>query len=209
VKQFINRNIRGIEWVLGVLVVVLPLIAWAGTRSLNNLTVYDVFPPLGLMAFGLMWTHFVMGALRRYAGYDKKGRGLYMTISMGLVLGLIILHPGLLWLQLYRDGFGLPPGSYLTAYKSQEFFVLLGSMGLAIFLSFELKRWFAHRTWWKYIEALQIVGMAAIFFHAMQLGRELKSSWFIVIWWVYGVTLTLAIIYSKLVYKKEVQHGTK
>lgn len=202
-KYFIRQNFLVIEWTLGALVVVLPILAWFGTRTVTDLTVYDVFPPLGLIAFGLMWTHFVMGALRRYSGYDKKGHGLFIPLSMGLVLGLIILHPGLLWLQLYRDGFGLPPVSYLTAYESQQLYVLLGSLGLAIFLSFELKRWFSHRSWWKYIELLQIVGMAAIFFHALELGREVKTGWFMAVWWVYGATLAVAIVYSRLIYKKE------
>jgi len=203
VKDLIKQYFLVIEWTLGALVVVLPIVAWFGARTLTDITVYDVFPPLGLIAFGLMWTHFIMGALRRYSGYDKKGHGLFMPLSMGLVLGLIILHPGLLWLQLFRDGFGLPPVSYLTAYESQQLYVLLGSLGLAIFLSFELKRWFARKSWWKYIELLQIVGMAAIFFHALELGREVRSGWFMAVWWAYGATLALAIVYSRLVYKKE------
>ncbi len=202
-KEFIRHKFLAIEWILGGLAVALPVLAWLGTRTLNDITVYDIFPPLGLVAFGLMWTHFVMGALRRYSSYDKKRHGLYMPVSMGLVLGLIILHPGLLWLQLFKDGFGLPPGSYLTAYKTQQLYVLLGSLGLAIFLSFELKRWFARKAWWKYVELLQIVGMAAIFIHALELGREVRSSWFMAVWWVYGITLAAAIIYSRLVYKKK------
>lgn len=202
-KRFVRNNFKAIEWTLGGLVVALPVIAWLTTRNLTDLSVYDVFPPLGLIAFGLMWTHFVMGALRRYSGYDARQNAPYMTVSMGLVLGLIILHPGLLWLQLYRDGFGLPPVSYLTAYKTQQLYVLLGSLGLAIFLSYELKRWFAEKTWWKYVEYLQIVGMAVIFVHALELGRELRTGWFVLVWWVYGLTLAAAIIYSRLIVKNK------
>lgn len=200
-KNFVKRNFQAIEWMLAAAVIILPIIAWATTRHLNDLSVYDVFPPLGLIAFGLMWTHFVMGALRRYSDYDAKQNALYMTISMGLVLGLIILHPGLLWLQLYRDGFGLPPESYLTAYKAQQLYVLLGSLGLAIFLAFELKRWFGKRSWWKYVELLQIVGMAVIFVHALELGREIRTGWFVIVWWIYGITFTAAILYSRIIYK--------
>lgn len=202
-KEFIRQKFLAIEWTLGGLAIVLPVVAWLGVRTLNGISVYDIFPPLGLIAFGLMWTHFVMGALRRYSGYDKKGHGLYMPVSMGLVLGLIILHPGLLLLQLYKDGYGLPPLSYLTVYENQEVYLALGSLGLTIFLAFELKRWFAHKTWWKYIELLQIVGMAAIFIHALELGREVRTGWFMGVWWVYGITLAVAVIYSRLVYKKK------
>ncbi len=202
-KEFIRQKFLAIEWTLGGLAIVLPVVAWLGVRTLNGISVYDIFPPLGLIAFGLMWTHFVMGALRRYSGYDKKGHGLYMPVSMGLVLGLIILHPGLLLLQLYKDGYGLPPLSYLTVYENQEVYLALGSLGLTIFLAFELKRWFAHKTWWKYIELLQIIGMAAIFIHALELGREVRTGWFMGVWWVYGITLAVAVIYSRLVYKKK------
>ena len=198
-KEFIRRYHGIIEWSLATFVVVSALTVWTISREpVNGLTIYDIFPPLGLTAVGLMWTHFVMGALRRFSGYQRQAHDTYMTVSMGIVLALIILHPGLLWLGLYRDGLGLPPVSYLTAYQSQLLAVLLGSLGLTIFLAFELKRWFRHKPWWRFIEWAQIVGMSAIFFHALELGKELRTGWFAAIWWGYGITLAIAIIYTAI-----------
>ncbi|MBC7512061.1 hypothetical protein H7142_00155 [Candidatus Saccharibacteria bacterium] len=193
---------NGIEWTLGVTAVVLPTIAWLSRNSLSELTLYSIFPPLGIIAFGLMWTHFVMGALRRYSGSTSSPHWLYMNISMGLVLSLIVLHPGLLWVALYLDGFGLPPQSHLEAYSTQILFVTLGTIGLLIFLSYEFKRFFGQRSWWKYIEWLQILGMGAIFVHAIGLGGELQLSWFMVVWIFYGLTLAASFVYSRFIYKK-------
>lgn len=201
-RDFTKQHITIIEWILGALVVMLPAAAWMSQADLGDLSLYEIFPPLGLVAFGLMWTHFVMGALRRYSGIQKKKRNLYMSISMGLVLALLLLHPGLLWLALYMDGYGLPPQSYITAYSTQLGFVVLGTIALTIFLAFELKRFFGEKSWWKYVEWLQIVGMTAIFIHAIGLGNELRIDWFMLVWLFYGVSLAVSIIYSQVFYKK-------
>lgn len=209
-RELIRNNLRPIEWLLGVLVLLVPLVAWLSRVRLDDLTLYDIFPPLGLAAFGLMWVHFVMGAIRRYAGADPTRHDMFKTVSMGLVLALILLHPGLLWLALYMDGLGLPPQSHMEAYATQLGFVTLGTIGLVIFLAYELKRFFAGRRWWKYIEGVQIVGMAAIFIHAIGLGTELAIDWVLLVWIFYGLTLGLAVVYSRLIYNKtEVHHGIK
>ncbi len=195
-RDFIRNNVNLVEWTLGALALLLPTIAWLSRNDLSDLTLYDIFPPLGIIAFGLMWTHFVMGSLRRYAGIEKRKQSLFMPLSMGLVLELIILHPGLLWIALYMDGYGLPPQSHVQAYSTQVGFVALGTIALLIFLSYELKRFFGDKKWWKYIEKLQIVGMIAIFIHALGLGDELKIDWFFIVWVLYGVTLAFSFVYS-------------
>ena len=77
------------------------------------------------------------------------------------------------------------------------------ALGLMIFLAYELKRFFGGRSWWKYIEWLQIVGMAAIFVHAIELGGELRLDWFMAVWVFYGVTLSTAVIYSRFIFKSK------
>ena len=68
-RRFVRDNVTTIEWTIGIVVVMLPSLAWVSQQTTGSgITLYDIFPPLGLVAFGLMWTHFVMGALRRYAG---------------------------------------------------------------------------------------------------------------------------------------------
>lgn len=209
-RGILRKNDKAIEWGLGILVLLVPVVAWSIGAQPDDLTLYDVFPPLGLAAFGLMWVHFVMGALRRYAGVESTDQDIFKTMSMGLVLALILLHPGLFWLALYLDGFGLPPQSYMEAYPTQLGFLALGTIGLVIFLAYELKRFFGGRKWWKYIEWIQAVGMAAIFVHAIGLGNELAIDWVLLVWIFYGLTLGLAVAYSRLIYNgKEDNHAIK
>ncbi len=194
-----QRQFEMIEWSIAAIVVLLAVIVWAMTRIYpgENLTLFDIFPLFGLLAFSLMWTHFISGALRRGWKVTQSGKNdLYMTVSMGMVLVLIVLHPGLLWYELWREGFGLPPASYLRVYDSQVFAALLGSVSLLIFLAFELRRWFKKEHWWKYIECAQVAAMIAIFFHALSLGGELSVGWYRVVWCVYAIVLIGATGYN-------------
>lgn len=197
-----NKTINRSEWVLGVLVMLAAITVWVQVRLLpgSEVTVYDVFPVFGLIAFGLMWTHFIYGALRRYFAVEKPMPYWYGTISSGIVLAMIILHPALLWFMLWLDGFGLPPVSYLTVYSPQLLAVICGSIALGIFLAYELKRRFHSASWWRYIEYLQIAGMLAIFYHGLELGGELDVPWFMAVWWLYFVSFVCAVGYST--YKK-------
>lgn len=195
-----------IEWGLGILVVAASVLAWYQGRNVaagGGLSVYDLFPLFGLLAFGLMWTHYVNGALRRYWKLEKSKNDLYWTVSVGLVLVLIIGHPLLLNYGLLRDGLGLPPGSYSSAYPGKEQFLMLGTFALLLFLAFELRRWFSDKSWWKYVEYAQLVAMTAIFVHAVALGREVASGWFMALWWIYGITLATAVLYSRMIDMKQ------
>jgi len=195
VKQ---RCLERIEWGVAALVVLLAVVVWIEFRIHPgvNLTLFDIFPLFGLLAFSLMWTHFIAGALRRKWEVPRSESDVYMTVSMGIVLALIVLHPGLLWYELWREGFGLPPASYLHVYSSQVLAVLLGSVSLFIFLAFELQRWYKERKWWKYVEYAQVAAMVAIFFHALALGGELSVAWYRVVWYVYALALVGATGYT-------------
>lgn len=206
-----RKTLSWLEWTLGALIVVSSIAAWWLTREpTEGLTLYDIFPPLGLIAFGLMWSHYVMAALRRFARLPAVQDTMYQSVSMGLVLGLIITHPLLLWVALFKDGFGLPPSSHMMAYGDTSTLALfLGTLALTVFLVFELKRWFGRKKWWSIVEWAQVFAMAAIFYHALDLGQEIRTDWFSLIWWFYGVTLVIAISYSTYVIKKEKRSGRK
>lgn len=185
------------EWCRGLFVVVTALLVWWQVRGSGSLSIYDVFPLFGLLAFGLMWTHYVNGAFRRFWKVEKAKNDLYWTVSTALVLVLIILHPLLLNYGLVRDGLGLPPASYSAAYPGMEGFLLLGTASLLVFLAFELRKWFRDASWWKYVEYAQLVAMVGIFVHALALGRELSVTWYLVLWWIYGISFVAAVAYSR------------
>lgn len=162
---------------------------------------YQIFPVFGLLAFSLMWAHYIMAALRQYLGLPKETLKSYFEITSFFVLLCLIMHPGLLIFQLWRDGLGLPPFSYLNNYvaKKNAGAVWLGTIGLVIFLAFELHRWFGDRKWWRYIQYASDVGMGLIFIHALKLGRQLQPGWFRMLWWTYGISLLGALAYIYVV----------
>lgn len=194
-----TKTLKIFAWALSGFVAVLAFMAWGqGIRwQFSNLSTYRIFPLLGLLAFSLMWVHYVMSALRQYLKIDKQVLHTYFEVTSILVLAAILLHPGLLWWQLWRDGFGLPPGSYLQNYVAPtlKWAALLGTTSLFVFLAYELRRVFHDRSWWKIVEYLTDAAMVAIYIHAIKLGGQLQSGWFKVIWIFYGITLAAALGY--------------
>lgn len=187
------------SWGLAGFVVALAALVWAGERlDGSKLTLYEIFPLLGLAAFSLMWSHYIVGAVRRGLSLEAGVNRTYLRVTGFLVLLLILLHPGLLIFQLNQDGFGLPPASYLEVYSepAMKFAIMLGTISLLLFLAFELKRRFHNHSWWRFIEYAQVLAMLLIFYHGLSLGRELSEGWYRVVWYSYGVTLLLSVGYT-------------
>lgn len=187
-------------WGLALLVTTLAIIAW-GQGFLwqwSAFSTYLLFPLFGLLAYGLMWTHYASGAIRRLAGVPKQAIQTELTWTGYAVLVLILLHPGLLIWQLWRDGHGLPPGSYEHyVAPSLVWLTILGTISLLVFLTYELKPWFESRKWWHWVARAGDLAMLAIFYHGLRLGSQTQLGWYHWVWWFYGLTLvaSLAVIY--------------
>lgn len=200
-------NIRWMQvfaWFLGVATLVLAATVWAQVR-LNGtaLSPYDIFPLLGLSAFGLMWTHYVTGAVAHWMKIPKGALKTYFKVTSWIVLALILLHPGIFLTQLWLDGLGLPPFSYWEIYTTTatRIALLLGTLSLFAFLAFELHRKFRQASWWRFIEYANIAAMFAIFYHALTLGGELLVPWFRFVWLIYFISFIVVVVYNQL-YKK-------
>lgn len=194
-----------IQWIVGCSVVLIAIFAWVLSRDIaeQGIDEFSLFPLFGLLAFLLMWSHYVLGAVRRKMGLDKNNSsGLYWILSSGLVLVLLILHPLLLNYGLVSDGLGLPPASYEITYGARAIFLFLGSICLFVFLAFELRRFWHKKKWWRYIEHAQMVAITGIFIHALVLGRELTIVWFAVFWWICGLSLVGAWVYNYMYDKR-------
>lgn len=185
-------------WTLGGVVSTLAIIAWGQDYSWNLLPFdsYRWFPLLGLLAFSLMWGHYALGFMRNLFGWKMSELAHYFRITGWAVLILLCLHPGLLIYQLFRDGMGLPPGSY-TSYVApgMAWLTLLGTVSLLVFLAFELRRRYANRSWWHFIPEAGDFAMLAIFYHGLRLGGQIQG-WYRTIWWVYGISLAAIIAHS-------------
>lgn len=192
-----DRGLPVFAWSLGALVCGLAIVAWGRDYHWTILPFdsYRTFPLLGLLAFSLMWTHYVLGTLRELFNAGPGITKSYFRYTGYAVLVLICLHPGLLIYQLFRDGAGLPPGSYEHyVARGMGWITLLGTASLLVFLAFEFRRVFGKYPWWKYVVDASDVAMLAIVYHALRLGTDLHQKWFRYVWWFYAATLLIVII---------------
>lgn len=187
-------------WTLLAAVCTLTIVAWGGTYNWHvwPLSAYVLFPLFGLLAFGIMWSHYMAGALERCWSLPRPALAGYFRWSGYAVLVLICLHPGLLIYQRFQDGYGLPPGSYESyVAPSLSWLTLLGTASLLVFLAFELRRFFAKYSWWHYVADLGDAAMLAILYHGLRLGSQLQAgSWFRGVWLFYFATLLAVLIHK-------------
>lgn len=184
-------------WALGFSVSLLAFVAWGDDNSwqLGHLSPYQIFPLLGLLAFSLMWTHYIAGTMQDLAGLPAERLRPYFRLTGYAVLALICLHPGLLVYQLFRDGYGLPPGSYERyVAPGLGWVTLLGTASLAVFLAFELHRIWGRKPWWHWVVDASDAAMLAIVYHSLRLGSQLQMGWFRYVWWFYAITLTAVLL---------------
>ncbi|HUP26081.1 MAG TPA: hypothetical protein VM124_00345 [Candidatus Limnocylindrales bacterium] len=196
------RRLQIFAWSLSITVTVIAVIAWGQSNSwqLSGLSTYQIFPLLGLLAFSIMWSHYVAAVLRLYYKYDKGLLSRYFEVTSLVVLASILLHPGLLGWQLWRDGLGLPPANELHyVAPDMRLYIIIAMISYVIFLAYEFRRKFGARTWWKYIAYASDTAMILIFIHSLKLGSQLQMGWFRAVWYLYGLTLLgcLAYIYSQ------------
>ena len=197
----VKKNFQFFAYILGFLVLLLGFIAWGQGFGwqFNYLSAYDLFPLFGILAFSLMWTHYIVSAKSLYLKIPATETKNYFKYTGLLVLVFLLLHPGILVWQLWRDGFGLPPGSYYYNYVAigSRWAVLLGTFSWFVFIAYEFHRKFSKRTWWKYVSYGSDFAMVAIFFHALELGPELAQGWFRMVWLFYGASYLVSVIYLR------------
>lgn len=195
-----NRQLRLIAWLTSTISVVLAVVAWGGDPRWNfgDLSTYRLFPLFGLIAFSLMWSHYMAATLRRLVRTEASVLAQYFEVTSLAVLAAILLHPGLLLWQLWRDGFGLPPGSIKAYTGSLYGAALLGVIAWVLFMAYELRRELKTRSWWKYVQYASDFAMFLVLIHALRLGSNLQQGWFRGVWYFYGLSLSAALLYKYL-----------
>lgn len=185
-----------LPWILSGLVGLLAIYDWGHSFDwqFGAINAYQFFPVLGLLAFSLLWSQYAVGALTPYLLKAADLTGYYRYTGY-LVLLAVVLHPGILIYARFRDGFGLPPGSYESfVAPGMGWITLLGTVSLLIFLAFELHRWLGTRSWWRYVVSAGDVAMLLIFYHSLRLGSQLQGGWFRALWWFYGLSLFAILV---------------
>jgi hypothetical protein len=195
-----DRYVQIGAWTLSVAVSLLALMAWAKDYSWPDTAVstLQLFPLLGLVAFSIMWSHYINGALSELFGAGEKALARYYQLTGYLVLVLLCLHPGILIFQLFRDDCGLPPSSY-SCYVAPglSWVTMLGTVSLLIFLAYEFKRFFGKQPWWHFVTEAGDIAMLAILYHGLRLGGQLThQGWYRDVWFFFAVTLVAVLIRS-------------
>lgn len=183
---------------LSLLVATIAVVVWGQDHQwqIVGLSPYSLFPLFGLLAFSILWSQYIVIAASKLFNWETD-LSVYFQITGWAVLLAIILHPGILVYQLWHDGFGLPPESYLQHFVAPNlaWAALFGTISWFVFLSYELHRWLSKKSWWKYVGYACELAMAAIFIHGLTLGDELQHGWFRFVWLIYGMLLLVALIY--------------
>lgn len=190
------RDLQIVAWGMSSTAVILAVAAWGQDNSWRVESSYQLFPLFGLLAFSLMWSHYVAAALRLHFKLDRAVLKTYFeTTSLG-VLAAILLHPGLLAYQLWRDGLGLPPGSELNYLgPDMMIYILIAMISLVVFLAYEFRRIYGQKPWWKYVQYASDAAILLILLHSLKLGSQLQTGWLRTVWYFYGLSLAAALSY--------------
>lgn len=191
--RYLHNN-RYITWLLFILVIIVPLLGWLQLYQWQPVfTPRSIFPLLGIWAWSIMWTHYIVGAIElRYPGTIAKNK--YGQISAWFVLGLLLLHPGLLG-YVQQQELGLVGNEGFVAYvgASSEIFVTYGIIALLIFLSYEIFMRIRHheriQKYWGFVSVSQMIAMVLIFVHGLGVGQSLQIPWIRGYWIFLGVLL--------------------
>lgn len=205
-QKLTETQVKASAWSISVLVAGLGFVAWGQGVSweFSSLSLYQLFPLFGLLAFSLMWAHYVAAALRKHSGVSKESLKSFFDLTSILVLVFILLHPGLLAYQLWQDGLGLPPNSYFQFVSSAlKISIIAGMISWLAFIAYEFRRKFNKQAWWRYVQYASDAAMLLIFVHALRLGGNLQSGWFRYIWLLYGISLFVILLYTYIPVKKK------
>lgn len=178
--------------ILNTLVIGLALVAWFTTigQSISSLEVASL---LGVLAFSLMWVHYVADAVSPRAETEQK-KDVQYVISRYAVLFAILSHPFLVNYYLVTNNFGFPPEGYVALLGDLAVVVLLGWIALAAFLLFELRsklHRFDH-----YIFHANSIAMFLVLMHGFVIGMVMMTTWFAWVWLGYLVVFT-AVMYRR------------
>ncbi len=183
------------SWSLFALSLAIVIASWGIGVSwqLESLSPYQWFPLFGLLAWIIMAGHYYTGVFRVLDHSLKKPK-FYKNLTEYVVLGSLLLHPGILAIAQFNNGEGLPPQSFIDYVgEGLKLAVLLGSISLLLFLSFEVfnrmrKNRFVKK-YWLAVSLSQSFAMTFIWVHGLRLGTNLGDGWFRILWIVLGFAL--------------------
>lgn len=180
--------------VLACLAVAYPL--WVRLNSLTWSAGVDLpstlFPFFGLAAASLLWLHAISGAfepwLRAHIDFDK-----FVQLTAGAILVCLIAHPLLLLISL-----GFRIWDLYAIYNIN--YIYIGAIAWLLLISYDITKPFKSQGFfarhWQKVLLISNIGFLLTFLHSLALGTDLQTGPLRAIWILYGITATLAIIYT-------------
>lgn len=181
-------------WILLGIVSFIDIALWLTTLSGSVTSMYQFFPILGVLAWTIMWTYYVLG----FVGRPIKSKR-FAKWTGAMVLLLIVMHPGIFLVQRFIDTGLLPPESYISYVGlSRAWAIVIAIAALVTFLLYDVTKHFRGKLIacgvWPYISLFQASAMVAIFIHGLTLGVNMSSSYFI-LWWIFlGILLVPCLV---------------
>lgn len=183
------------------LVGVIAFAAWAEPFAgrLWPMSPYAAAPLFDMLAFSLVCVYAIALVA---AHHLARGTAWVAGLIAGLALTAIVLHPGLMFWQLWRDGFGLPPASYFHFYTQDQLvgltFGVSGYLLTAIVLGANVVR---PRPASRFSAGILAIGGAGMFWYSLLTNVFIQESWFVRVWialgFVFACTVSWLLVRSR------------
>ncbi|MDO8265846.1 MAG: hypothetical protein Q7T41_02805 [Candidatus Saccharibacteria bacterium] len=190
-----QKNYTYISWALYTSALIITFIQLGSAMEWDpsNVSGYRLFPFFGLLAWLVMAGHYYAGALRLKNSNLTKPKN-YFKITNTTVLVSLLAHPVILAVEQAKSGAGIPPESFISYVgEGLKIAVMLGSLSLALFLSYEvfsrIKDKPTVKKNWIFVSLSQSLAMTLIWVHALRLGNSVGDGWVKLLWLFMGLAL--------------------
>ena len=163
-------------------------LTWDSGADLSSI----LFPFFGLTAASLLWLHAISGAfepwLRANFNFDR-----FVQLTAGAILVCLIAHPLLLLISL-----GFKIWDLWAIYDIT--YIYIGATAWLLLISYDIIKPFKRQGFfarhWQKVLLISNIGFLLPFLHSLALGTDLQTGPLRAIWIFYGITATLAIVYT-------------
>ncbi len=179
----------------------IPLCVWAQSYDWQPmLNLYVFFPIFGLLAFSIMYSQMVVGTFSSYFKFQFSLDSFFSKTGVA-VLVLFVMHPLLLFIAQFKSGASpLFSSVYSLVEPEQAIFLTLAMIAFTIFILYEFAMRLSSCNFAKklvpFFEHLSSIGVILVWIHSINIGSHLQDGFLHYVWWFYGITAILMILYG-------------
>ncbi|HEY1074328.1 MAG TPA: hypothetical protein VGE59_01340 [Patescibacteria group bacterium] len=178
---------------LATLVILLPILVWGSSlpRPLSQVSLYELFPVFGLLAFSIFWLQLLGLLCKPYLTHLSLRP--FFKWSSHAFMTFVIAHPLLLAIAQFNNHLGLPLQSFYDYVPSNlTGYINLAVIAFLVFVITEITGWIGNTPWiQKFAKPLEYVNYLTfflVFWHSIHLGQHLQSGWLLTVWWFFVIT---------------------